>query len=955
MKQGITVNILLFIFTLLPNIISAQSLIELPDSTIQPTELIDYANPKTYTIRGIRVSGTKYLDHNLLIENSGLTVNQVISVPGDEISEAIRRLWRLGLFENIEIKIDDAKTSTDNKYDRDVWLNINLVERPRVARVSFDGVTQTEEKELTEKLKLIKGKPITSSLKLNINKIIGDYYAEKGFLNASSEFQELKDTVNLNSSYLHIDVNKGQKVKISDIVYQGNNHVRDFEINSAFSKTKEKTRFTPLRPSDFKKLKKFSLKKTLNKLPYITINDLREFADNRVNFGLFNASKYIEDEFEEDKKALLNLYNEKGYRDAEITFDSVYMADKKNAIIKINIDEGGKYYFRNIEFKGNTKYSDAYLHQILGIEKGDEYNATLLDQRTSGDPSGRDISSQYMNNGYLFFRAIPVEKSIVGDSVDVEIFVNEGKQATIGEVFIKGNDKTHEHVIRRELFTVPGDQFNRADIIRSQQRIATMGFFDETQIGVVPINVDQATGTVDLEYTVVEKSNDQVQMQFGYGGERVGVVGQLGLTLTNFSAAKIFEKGAWKPLPTGDGQRLSINAALNSLTYQTYSFSFTEPWLGGKRANSLSTSFFKQKYFFFENPYQPDRNERIGFQNTVGADLLLSRRLKVPDPYFIYQAGLSYQHYGLDNSNYFIIRNGTSTNFGITQAFGRNSVNAAFFPTGGSKVMLSLKFTPPYSSFKEPEDYTLSDEQMQAAIDAENARRQELALTGVYNDYYPLLEDGESIPSNYPTYKLIATEREFLTNEENQAKYKLIEYHKWNFDAEWFHELGQSKFVIRPYAKLGYLGAYNSGLLGISPFERYRFGGDGLSQGISTFGTEIISQRGYDDNEDYPGNSTGGYPIYNKVGMELRYPLSGEGATPIFALAFAEGGNAWDSFDEFDPLNLNRSLGLGLRLQLPFFGLIGFDYGVGFDKNLPSSAGLGDRSQFNLILGMQPQ
>lgn len=927
----------------------ADSLTITTDTTTVPTgPIVNYESPKTYEISAIRVTGTEYLNHNLLIENSGLSVGQSISLPGDEVSQAIRRLWKLGLFENIEIKIDDIQLNPNDKYDRKVALNINLLERPRVASVTFTGTTSTEEEDLTEKLELVKGKPITSSLKLNINKIISDYYKEKGFLNASSTFQAYRDTVNFNSSYLEINVDKGQRVKISNIVFKGNESIPDHELKAAMQGTKEKTKFRPIRPSDFAKLGDFNLGNAINKLPYITIDDLKAFADDRLSFQLFKGSKYIDEQFRKDKRLVIDKYNERGFRDAEVIFDTVYMADKKNAIVMATIDEGDKYYFRNITFKGNTQYSDATLHSILGIEKGDLYNETLLSQRTSNDPGGRDISSLYMDNGYLFFRAIPVEKAIVGDSVDVEIFVNEGKQATIDEIIIKGNDKTHEHVIRRELFTVPGDKFNRSDIIRSQQRIATMGFFDETQIGVRPVNINEATGEVDLEYTVVEKSNDQVQLQFGYGGQRVGLVGQLGLTLTNFSAAKIFEKGAWRPLPTGDGQRLSLNASVNSLTYQTYYFSFTEPWLGGKRANSLQTSFFTQNYNFFQNPFNPRKEEKVGKQKTTGAEIMLSKRLDIPDPYFIYSAGISYQSYDLVNSNYFLIRNGKSTNFALTQAFGRNSVNASFFPTGGSKVMLSVKFTPPWSEFKDASDYFYSDAEKEQLIAEENARRQLEGLPA-------LALEGETIPADCPGNSEYCTETAFISDKENALKYELIEYHKWNFDAEWYQELGQSKFVLRPYASLGYLGAYNKDLIGISPFERFRFGGDGLSQGISTFGTEIISQRGYDDAEDYPLNSNGGYPIYNKMGLEIRYPLSGEGSTPIYALGFVEGGNAWSDFDEFDPFNLNRSAGIGVRLQLPFFGLIGFDYGVGFDKNLPQGASFGEKSQFNLILGVKPK
>jgi len=913
---------------------------------------LDFAKPLTYRIADIKVTGTEYLNHDLLIENSSLRVDQVVTIPGDDkISDAIKRLWKLGLFENIEI-VADKLENVEDESNRLAYLRINLVERPRVANVTFEGATSAEEEILTESLSLIKGKPITSSLKLNINKIINDYYADKGFLNATSTFTESKDSVNLQSNNLSITINKGERVKISNIVFTGNENMPSHKIKKVLGGTKEKTTLRPVRASDVENLGKVRVGDVFQKLPYITVDDVKAFADNRLNFQLFNGSKYNPKEWETDKREITRLYNADGYRDAEVTFDTIYMADTRNLIVKANIDEGNKYYFRNITFKGNTKYSDEYLGRILGIEGGDIYDESLLEARTTSDPSGRDISSQYMDDGYLFFRAIPVETAIVGDSVDIEIFINEGKQATIGEVIIKGNDKTHEHVIRRELYTVPGNKFNRREIMNSTQRIATMGFFDETQIGVRPFNIDQSTGKVDLEYTVVEKSNDQVQMQFGYGGQSVGLVGQLGMTLTNFSAGKMFSKGAWRPLPTGDGQRLSINAALNSLTYQTYSFSFTEPWLGGKKPNSLSLSFFKQDYNFFLNPFSPEPTEKIGNQNTTGFDILFGKRLNAPDPFFVYNAGISYQTYDLENSNIFIIRNGKSTNFAVTQAFGRNSVNRGFFPTGGSRFMLTSKFTPPWSEFRDASNYVVTAGEAQQAIFDENTRRWNSQEN--FGGYFPLLEDDEDIPINYPSSRLIAQKGDFVEDLENAKKFEFIEYHKWRFDAEWYQQVGNSKFVVRPYAKLGYLGSYNEDLLGFSPFERFRFGGDGLSQGISTFGTTIVSQRGYDDDGDYPLNTQGGYPIFNKFGMELRYPLSGEGSTPIYAMTFLEGGNAWENFDEYDPFNLKRTAGLGLRLQLPFFGLIGFDYGVGFDKDIPRGSQFGDYNQFNLILGIQP-
>ncbi len=935
------------------------------DTTGQPILAIDYGQPKTFEIANISVSGTQYLNHELLVDNSGLSVGQIISIPGDEISDAINRLWKLGLFENIQVRLEKAE-NIDDPNNRMAWLNINLIERDRIATVAFDGATSTEVTELTDALKLIKGKPFTNSLRLNINKIIKDFYARKGFLNAKSSFAARPDTVNLQSIHLTVNVNKGQRVKISNIVFEGNENLPSHSLKKQMKGTKEKTQLRPLRPSDFRNVKNFSLKDAINKLPNLTLDDLKAFADNRLSFQLFNSSKYDKKTFEEDKRSVIIKYNEAGYRDAEVTFDTIYTADPRNIIVKANIDEGRKYYFRNVTFKGNTRYSDEILENVIGIQTGDIYNETLLEERTTHDPSGRDISSLYMDDGYLFFRAIPVEKAIIGDSVDVEIFVNEGKQATIGEVIILGNDKTHEHVIRRELYTVPGDKFSRKNIIASRQRIAGMGFFDETQIGVRPINVNESTGKVDLEYTVVEKSNDQVQMQFGYGGERVGVVGQLGLTLTNFSANKIFEKGAWRPLPTGDAQNLSINASLNSLTQQTYSFSFTEPWLGGKRANSLSLGFFKQNFNFFNNPFNPVREEKIGKQNTTGGSISIGKRLNIPDQWFLYQAGISYQSYDLENSNAFIIRDGNSKNIALTQAFGRNSIGQTFYPYTGSKAVITAKITPPYSLWRDKSKYQLQAGEDATLITAENQRR--LDEKDRYGGYWPLVPDGKPIPNGFNSRLLIATERDFLRNEENKRKYEFVEYHKWRFDSEWFQRLGNSKFVLRPYAKLGYVGSYNKDIFinpnessldpgndGISPFERFRFGGDGLTQGFSTFGTTIISQRGYDDDNDYPLNSRGGYPIFNKFGTELRYLLSGEGSTPIYALTFLEGGNAYRNFEEYDPFNLKKSAGIGLRLQLPFFGLIGFDYGVAFDKDLAPGAGFGERSQFNLILGVQPE
>ena len=800
----------IFLFLLIASTVLAQ--IPLGNKDIE----IDYANPQDYEIGGISISGTKHLDRSVLIMLSGLKVGDKITVPGEELSNAIKKLWKQGLFSDVSItisKIEGAK----------IFLNLALQERPRLSKFSFQGVKKSEADDLRERIKLLKGNVVTENLIMTTKNKVEYFFLDKKYLNAVVTITQEKDTTLKNSVLLKISVDKKKKVKINEIIIHGNNEFKTGKVRRQLKDTKQKS------------------------------------------WNIFTSSKFIEDSYESDKQKLIAKYNDKGFRDARIVKDTVYTYNKKSINIEITIDEGNKYYFRNITWTGNTKYTSKELSKILEIKKGDVYNQATLNSRLFMNPKGRDVSSLYLDDGYLFFSLTPVESLVEGDSIDMEMRIYEGQQARINKVTVRGNTKTNDHVIMREIRTKPGQLFSRADIIRSQRELAQLGFFDPEQLEVNP-SPNPQDGTVDIEYVVVEKSSDQIELSGGWGGYG-GVVGSLGVIFTNFSARSFFQKGAWRPLPSGDGQRLSIRAQSNGTWWQSYNASFTEPWLGGKKPNSFSISAY---HSIRTNGIKRGKEGRASFK-TTGASLGLGKRLQWPDDYFTLFQQLSFQQYLLSNwTSSFEFTDGSSNTFSLTETISRNSIDAPIYPRRGAQISLTMQFTPPYSLW-----------------DGRDA-----------NDY-----------AN-------------LTGEE---RYKWNEFHKWKFKLSWFNELA-NKLVLNTRFQFGFLGRYNKDL-DITPFERFSVGGSGLS-GFTLYGTEIVALRGYQDNSLSPSF---GSTVYEKFTFELRYPLSLNPSATIYGLIFGEAGNAWSKADQFRPFDLKKSAGLGIRIFLPMFGLLGFDYAYGFD------------------------
>ncbi len=837
---------------------------------------IDYSKPKEYEIGGVTVSGIKYLDHNVLVHISGLKVGNKINVPGDDITQAINKLWKHGLFG--DVKIYATKIQGDK-----IFLDIYLKERPRLSKFSFNGVSRAETEDQRDEVKLMRGSQVTDDL-LNITKSkIQHYYVEKGFYNAEIDIQQEADTLMPNTVVLDISIDKKVRVKINEIIFEGNEVYTESRLRRTLKETKQKTWY-----------------------------------------NLFKASKYRETKFKEDKKALIAKYNEDGYRDAKIEFDSVYKYDEKTLNLVMKIHEGSQYYFRNIKWVGNSKYPSEYLEHQLRITKGDLFDQATLDQRLFGEEDA--LSSLYLDKGYLFFSATPVEVKVENDSIDLEIRIFEGTQARVNRVIITGNTRTNEHVIRREVWTKPGELFSRSDIIRTTRELAQLGYFDPEKLDVRP-TPNPSNGTVDLEYIVEERASDQIELSGGWGGGMV--IGTIGLTFNNFSMSNIFNFDTYSPLPTGDGQKLSIRGQTNGKYYQSFSASFTEPWLGGKKPNSLSVSAYhslqSRGYNIYSNTGATGNKMKI-----TGASVGLGRRLAWPDSYFTLYNELSFQRYILDDfvgvfSQY---SNGRSHNFNFTTVIGRNSVDSPLYPRRGSNYSLSLSLTPPYSLFKDDDFWLLSDGEKE----------------GINNQYKD--DDGNWTDQGE------ARAYSDINNAENGVKYKWIEYHKWKFKADWYTQI-VNKLVLRTNVEFGYLGTYNSNL-GYSPFESFQLGGDGMTGGGASYyyGRDIIPLRGYDNGAGYGALTA--YPqanVYNKYTMELRYPLTLNPSATIYALAFLEAGNTWYEIDQFDPFNVYRAGGVGLRFWLPMFGMLGVDWGYGFDPvpGRPTSAG----SQFAFTIGQQ--
>ena len=790
---------------------------------------IDYARPQKYEIGGIVVEGAKYVDASMLSMIAGLRVGETISIPGDEISNGIRKIWDQGLFEDVAINATDF---VGNK----VFLQIVIKEKPRVSKFSFKGIKKSEADDIRNKINLSRGDIATEHLLTKTTRIIEDFYYDKGYHNVNIDIQQVADTARENYIDMLINVDKGPKVKIGKINIIGNENLADGQILAAMKETKQRGHFDPLNPLG--PLVVNTLADVFTFHPWRAINGVEEYFYDNYRPRIFKASKFMEKSFEEDKKLVIEKYNAKGYRDARIVRDSVYKIDDRNLGIDLVINEGNKYHYRSINWTGNTKYTSEALSSILGIKPGDVYNKELLDKNLTYSETTLDISSLYMDDGYLFFRADPVEVAVDNDSIDLEIRLSEGKQARINNVTLAGNTKTYDHVVLRELYTRPGQLYSRSDVVRSIRELATLGFFNQENI-TPDVQPNFSDNTVDIGYTVEEAAADQIRFSAGYYASYLML--EAGLQFSNFSMRNIFNKKAWRPLPMGDGQKLSLGVSTLGRQYIQYSISFTEPWLGGRKPNSLTASFYQSFYAKVADRTSAD----YGWFKMTGGTLGLGRRLTWPDDYFALYQGLNLKRYNLHNyqTAYLNVGDGNGKFNLISYNFvlSRNSVSQPLYPRNGSEFQLGLEITPPYSLFA--------------------------------NKSYAGLSENE--------------------------KYKWIEMHRWTFKAAWYTEL-YDKLVMMTRVRFGYLGHYNDEI-GPTPFHRFFLGGDGLST-YSVDSRELVGMRGYANNSLTPGyynssNSGGqGGNIMSKYTLELRYPLSLNPQATIYALTFLEAGNCWLGF-----------------------------------------------------------
>ncbi len=795
--------------------------------------------PREYEIGGIIVTGSRNLDSQVITLISGLQVGDKITMPGETVTKAIKNLWRQKLFDDIGIYITEVKGNV-------VFLEIRLKELPKLSKYGIKGLPKSKQNDLREELDLNSGAIVTENLIIQTKNNARQFFVDKGYLNAKVDVVSRPDTSRSNSVIMVITVDRGEKVKIQDIRFHGN-VVRDVKRKGLFN---FKRVDDGLSDAELRRAMKDTKRKSLG--------------------TIFKSSKFIAADFKEDKKAIIAKYNSLGYRDARILADSIRHVSDERVEIDIYLEEGQKYYFRNITWLGSTKYSSEKLSDILGIRKGDVYDASYLQERLFADPNGADISSLYLDNGYLFFDLNPVEVLVENDSIDLEMRIREGREATIRNVTVVGNDRTNDHVVMRELRTRPGDLFRRSDIQRSIRELQQLGFFEPSELNVNPMP-NAETGTVDIEYTVVERSTSQLELQGGWGAG--SIVGTLGLNFNNFSARNIFKEGAWTPLPSGDGQTINLRAQSNGRQYQSFSASFTEPWLGGKKPTSLTVSL----YHNIQNSYAARYDPNYFSLKTTGVTVGLGKRLKWPDDYFTLYQAIDFQRYKLYNytfsGNQIRFPDDKIYNIAYKITLGRNSTDYPIYPRKGNLFSISLELTPPYSYLRGERDYD--------------------AL---------------------PAYQ----------------RYEFLEYYKWKVNTSWFTEIFD-KTVIKTAAEFGFLGAYNSGL-GIPPFERFYMGGAGL-QNFVLDGREVVALRGYPENSVSPENSIAGLPgsIYNKFTLELRYLITENPSAQIFTLGFVEAGNTYANMDNYQPFNLKRSAGFGVRIFMPMFGLLGVDFGYGFD------------------------
>lgn len=845
---------------------------------------ISYSNPQEFTIADIEVKGAEFLDKIALISISGLKVGDKIKIPGDGITFAIKKLWKQGLIGDIQIYASKVEGN-------DVYLTISLAERPRLSRFEFSGISKSQESDIREKINLIRGRVMTDAISKNAELTIKKYFYEKGYLNTEVDIRYQKDSSTHNSVLLDVNIEKNRKVKIRDVNFVGNENFSSTKLKSKMKSSGERARFKIIGAIVASVSKIFGPKEDRVRLsdeevPHNISKSTLEIINENVKLNVFKSSKFVKEKYEEDKAALIQFYNSKGYRDAEIAKDSVVFADRKSVDLNITVNPGRQYYFRDITWVGNFVHEDQVLDRILAIEKGDIYNLELVDKKLNFNPNGPDISSLYMDNGYLFFSVTPIEVKIDGDSVDLEMRVYEGAQATIRKVFITGNDRTNDHVIMRELRTLPGQKFSRAELIRTQRELSQLGYFDPEQVNPKPLP-DPVNETVDIEWELVERPSDQIELSGGWGGA-FGFVGTLGLTFNNFSLRNIPHFDKWRPLPVGDGQKVSLRLQANGKRFQSYSVSFSEPWLGGKKPNSFGVSF----NYSVQRSIDFISDQTIGSLQVFGTTVSLGRRVKWPDDYFTLSNSLSYLRYNLFNyGNSLGFSTGAANNFTFNTTLARNSIDNPMYPRSGSSISLSLALTPPWSLWND--------------LDYETA--------------------------------------------ENSEKYEYVEYHKWMFDAKYYMQL-VGDLVLEARAHMGFMGFYQE-RAGVGPFERFQLGGDGLTGTNFLLGNDVIGLRGYDNNSITPFDAqtgiTGGN-IFNKFVMELRYPISLNPSATIYLLAFSEAGNNWNGFDSFNPNQLYKSSGFGVRIFMPAFGLLGIDWGYGYDALPGQSSNPGGQIHFSI-------
>jgi len=850
---------------------SAQQKIVNPDITYSGT-------PKTYKLAGLTVTGIEGYEDYVLTGISGLTVGQELEVPGTAITDAVKRYWKHGLFSDVSI-------SADSIVGDNIYLKIHLAPRPRISTINYNGLKKTEREDMEKKLGLLKGGQITPNMIDRAKILAKKYFEDKGYKNAEVFIRQRDDVAAKNQVILDIDVDKKEKLKVRSIIIDGDNQLGEKKIKGtlfskgAFAKTHEAGKLS----------------------------------------NLLKSKKFTPERWAEDKKNLITKYNEYGYRDAMIVKDSVWNVDPKHVDIYVKVDEGKKYYIRNIKWVGNTVYSTDYLSRLLDMKKGDVYNQTYLNKRLSQDEDA--VGNAYWNNGYLFYNLQPTEVNIVGDSIDLEMRITEGQQARINRVKINGNDRLYENVVRRELRTKPGDLFSKEALQRSARELASMGHFDPEAINPVP-EPNYEDGTVDINYNLKQKSNDQVELSLGWG--QTGVIGRVGLKLNNFSMANLFRRNREHRgiMPIGDGETLSLGAQTNGTYYQSYNAQYSTNWLGGKRPIQFSVgmSYSKQtdvssnyynsgymnnynnyrygygnyNYNSYENYYDPDKYVKL-----LSVYAGWGKRLSWPDDYFTLSLQLQYQRYMLRNWRYFIMSNGSANNLNLNIALNRTSTDNQLFPRRGSDFSVSLTITPPWSKWD-------------------------------HKDYAHLATD-----RNSPTY-----------SQEQQEKYRWVEYHKWKFKARTFTALtsGQKCFVLMTRVEFGLLGSYNKNKK--SPFETYYMGGDGMSGYSTGYAEETIGLRGYENGSLTPYGAEG--YAYSRMSLELRYPFL-LGNTTIYGLGFVEAGNAWTETSKFNPFDMKRSAGLGVRIFLPMVGMMGIDWAYGFDKVFGTKGG----SQFHFILGQE--